>query len=160
MLNDVILEKNLILLLPTVLNQHLSKEWYPFCIGALFKTSTFSARISQFSVNKSYILNTIILYQNILCATGIDNYVILEKNLILLLPTVLNQYLCKEWYPFCIGALFKMSAFTARISQFSVNRSYILNTIILYQNILCATGIDYLACIRKKVKLLDTIQGF
>ena len=37
------------------------------------------------------------------------------------------------------------SALTAHISHFSVGNSYMLNTIIMYQNVSCATGSDYLA---------------
>ena len=39
---------------------------HPLYIGALFKTSALTAHISQFSINKSCMKNTIILYQ-ILC---------------------------------------------------------------------------------------------
>ena len=77
--------------------------------------------------------------------------------MILLLPTVLNQYPCKDWYPFCIGARSKTSVLTApaHSSPFSVYKNYMLNIIILYQNVSCASGIGYLACMRKKSEIIE-----
>ena len=54
-----------------------------------------------------------------------------------------------------------MQALTAHIFPFSVNKTYMLNPIILYQNVSCATGTDYLACIRKKSEIIgDYLEIF
>ena len=53
-----------------------------------------------------------------------------------------------------------MSALTAHISPVSINKSYALNTIILYRSVSIATGLGYLACMRKKSEIIGVIQGF
>ena len=48
-----------------------------------------------------------------------------------------------------------MSVLTAHSFPFSIYKNYMLNTIILYQNVLCVPGIDYLSCMRKKSEIIE-----